>query len=342
MSRLTHKEFDQFAHELGSLVRSGLPLPEALLSLSKQLPQGRLQQLAEETAQATERGVPLSEALGAGSVKMPSEFIALVQCGEINGDMNSILQYVTAHSRRVGKFRTSMVTTLTYTLLILLVSAAILVFVANFVIPNFERIFQDLGAELPILTQYIITIGFVLKGPFGVFTLACIVVLIFLTVANTQFKESLLSRVAEMPGFSKLAMSGDTSLYTRFLAEMLPKGVPLPVALRAAALAVSLRNTRKSLVAMSQAVESGQESFKYLAPQTPATAAFLYRQGEKNGRLGEACSVISEYCEERFERIGRQSIAILEPLMILIVALTLGIMVIALYLPLFSIPKLVR
>lgn len=339
MSRLTHDEVDHFAQELSSFARSGLPIPEALAALATQLPPGKLQQLSKETAEATQRGAPLSEALQKSNVRIPDEFIALVQCGEITGDMTSILDFATTHSRRVTRYRSALLTSLVYPFILILAMLASSVLLANFLVPHFEEIFRQLGAELPALTQTVMEASHLLRGTLGLVVIPLLVLLIVLPLVLPQWRERLLTTLGLFPGFGPLAATGDASTFSRFLAEMLPRGVPLPIALKAAGLAVTMRETRHSLSTMSLAAEQGRPTHQHLAAHIPATAAFLFRQGEQNGRLAESCAVISTYCDDRFERISKKTIAFMEPLLVFMIAVFFGFLVIAMYLPLFSIPK---
>lgn len=342
MARMNHSEIDRFAHELGSFVRSGMPLPEALRELASQLPEGRLRTLSEQSAKAIDRGVPLSQALEQSPNTVPPEFIALIRCGEITGDMGSVLDFAMRQSRRVAKFRAALFTSMVYPAILVLAIIGAMAFVANFLTPRFEEVFQQLGAELPSLTQLSMQLSSIFGGLSGALIVGVILLLFALPVFLHDLRDVILEKFSLLPGFSALTATGDTSVYTRFLAEMLPRGVPLPTALKAASLAVTMRQTRIALEQMSQAAERGQAAHPHLAPHTPSTAAFLFQQGETNGRLAEACDAIGAYCEERFDRIDKQAIAFVEPFLIVAVSLMIGLYIMSLYLPLFSIPKLIR
>ena len=341
MARLTHQEIDRFAQELGSFVRSGMPLPDALHELASHVPPGRLQQLSREAAQATQQGTPLAEALRKSTITVPREFIALIECGEITGDMRSILDYAMQHARRVTRFRSALLTGIVYPVMLLVLLILVLAFIANFVIPYFIKIFEDLRVPLPMTTDIVFSTSPLFQGALGAIVVSLLILLLVLPLMMQSSREPILSFVSQLPGFSVLTATGDTAIYTRFLAEMLPRGVPLPMALQAAALAVTRNRTRLSLRRMSKAAEQGNAAHEYLDTHTPATAAFLFRQGEESGRLAESCAAISDYCEDRFERLGKYTMATFEPALIFIIAVVVAFVIFSIYMPLFSIPKVV-
>jgi type IV pilus assembly protein PilC len=127
----------------------------------------------------------------------------------------------------------------------------------------------------------------------------------------------------------------------KFLERMLSRGVPLPAALGTGALAMNLPESRNALNAMSTAAVQGQKTGGHLGAATPAAAAWMYRQAEERGDLPATCGGIADYCEDRFERLSRRTIAVFEPFVILFVAVFVTLLVLSVYLPLFNIPKII-
>lgn len=341
MNSLSLNDLDRLTGELASFARSDVPLPEGLAQLEATLPHGKLKNLAGQTAEATRQGKPLSEALASANVGVPESFIALVHCGEISGDLDGVLDFAMKHGRRLKQHHSSTATILIYPILVIMVLFFIMWFTSALVIPRFRDIYDMLGAELPGPTQIIISVSNLMGGSFG----ALIAILaigfgLYLLIAATT--DRIPTRLLDLlPGVKQLIYLGDTAVMTEFLGHLLAHGVPLPDACRAASLVVNHADMRSSLEEMAKASELGGASADLLSPRVPATAAWLYRQGEERGTLADACAGIAHYCESRFDLLSRRTLYLMEPLLIFIIAMLCGFMVIALYLPLFNIPKIV-
>lgn len=340
MSQLTEKEMDRLAGELASFARSGVPLPEGLAQLEASLPSGKLKNLAAHAATGTEQGRPLSDTLESGRVRVPASFAALVRCGEISGDMGGVLDYTLKHGRRLKQHRSSMATILIYPLLVLLVLIMIMLFAAVFVVPRFKDIYDQLGAELPGPTELLVQMSNFFAGAGFLLVIALVIVSVYLLVAAVT--ERLPARVMELlPGMRNLLYLSDTAVMTEFVGHLLSRGVPLPEACRAASLVVYRPDMRQSLENMAAVAEQGGNSSEKMNSHVPATAAWLYRQGEVRGTLSESCAAIAGYCERRFDLLSRRTLYMMEPMFVLIIAIACGFALISLYLPLFNIPKIV-
>ncbi len=340
MSTIDINELDRLTSELASFARSGVPLPEGLAQLHSSLPGGKLKSLSGELSAATAQGQPLSEALKNSSITVPASFAALVRCGEISGDLSGVLDFALKHGRRLKNHRASMMTILIYPLLVLVVMVVILAFTMMVIMPRFTDIYEQLGAQLPGPTQLLVDVSDMFSQGFGILVvLALLAVGGYLLIAAAS--ERLPSRLmAFLPGVRSLVYLSDTSIMTEFVGHLLGRGVPLPEACRAASLVVYNEDMRRSLEKMAVASEQGGTSGDELNSGIPATAAWLYRQGEARGTLADSCAGIARYCENRFEIVSRRTLHLMEPMFILIISVFCGAMVIALYLPLFNIPKI--
>jgi len=340
MNRLNPNDLDRLTSELASFARSGVPMPEGLAQLHESLPAGQLKKLTSETAEATGQGAALSDALKSSSVKVPDSFVALVRCGEIGGDMCGVLDFALENGRRLRRHRASMSTLFVYPMLVLLILIIVFGLALAFIVPKFKDIYDQLGAELPEPTQILVGFSQFLASGGMLFAIVLVIASLYLVIA--AFLDRLPQwMIGSLPGVRGLVNLSDTAIMTEFVGRLLDRGVPLPEACRAASLVVSKNDMRESLLRMAEVAEQGGASSQELNPGMPATAAWLYRQGESRGTLSDACAGIARYCEARFDLVSRRTLYLMEPLFILVIALVIGYTVIALYLPLFNIPKIV-
>lgn len=338
MSRLTWKDTELLARELASFARAGIPIPDGLRQLSLSLSPGPLQKLAQTVATQVEQGMPLSEALSASGKGVPSELIALVRCGEMSGDMRGLLDFAVEHARRIERHRSALLTVLIYPVFVLAVLVLSMAFVFATIIPIIEIRVEELGMEMPRLTQMMIDLSRLLDGPLGVAVLAIVLLALAGLLFSGAYHDWLQRVVGYLPGFDILVSLSDTAVSMKFLASTVSRGVPLPDALAAASLAVFTAQSRTMLGSMAKAAAQGHKVGPMLAGRIPATAAWLFRQAEETGSLAAACAGIASYCEDRFDRVSKRSLAILEPVLLLCVSLIVGITILSIYLPIFRIP----
>lgn len=338
MSSLNLNDVNRLMSELASFARTGVPIPEGLKQLHASLPEGQLKVLAAETEQSVRQGTPLSEALSSSSVQVPAAFVALVRCSEISGDLAASIDFGLKYSRRLKQYKTSTATIMIYPLLIFIVLLAITGVTTALVVPQFRSIYDQLGAELPTPTRMVIGFSEFMRSGGVVVLLGLLGLAIYLLImtARDQLPMTILRFI---PGVRKLTYLGDTAIMTEFVGHLVERGVPLPEACKAASLMVHNPDMRASLESMAAASESGATTAEHLNENVPATAAWLYQQGEQRGTLVDACAGIAGYCESRFDLLSRRMLFMLEPLIILVIAVVCGFAVVALYLPLFNIPR---
>jgi len=342
MASLTSGEIEQFIAELDGLARTGAPLPEGLRLFASRQKSSSQRLFCEQVAAGIASGKSLEEAARSSTVAAPPSLLALLQCMEMSGGGTDILDFAVRHGRRHRRHREALVTAAFYPALVVLVCLSIVWLFANFMHPRLVAIFSELGAELPAATRFFVAMGGLFGGHAGTALLLLVAALVLAFFLAAPLRDLLVETIAKLPGLNTLVAVGETAVTMRFVGLMLKGGVPLHVALGAAGLSATLGRTRDALREMSRAAEKGQPSAPLLPGDTPATAAWLYRTAEERGDLPETCLGISEYCENTFERLSVRRLAMFEPLMILAVALFVGSFVIASYLPLFSIPKVLR
>jgi type II secretory pathway component PulF len=341
MPDLTQQDQDRLLRELASLIRTGIPLPEGLRRLSQSLAQGQLQRTSAELADALNKGKSLSQALRDASPGPSPQFVALVECAELSGDTRSILEFALEHSRRVQRHRAALITTLVYPFFLLATTVTVFCFVLVVIVPKLKDIFDQIGAELPWLTELAIEMSYhISHGPVAVLLLALLVVLAGACLF-APFRNRLYDILGRLPGFRPLADLSDTALLMKCIERMAGHAVPMPAILQTARLAMWQEASRRAVGVMAAAAQQGHPIGPMLGKNVPATAAWLFCQAEEKGDLPAACGGIAEYCEDRFDRLSRRATAILEPLLILLVALFVAFLIASVYLPLFQIPRII-
>jgi type IV pilus assembly protein PilC len=342
MRQLSIADLERLITELSHFSKAGIAMPEGLYQLEKSLEPGLLKSTAGQLSGELQKGVRLSEALRKMEPAFPAELSAIVRCGEESGDLRSILEFTAQHSRKLSEHRAALFTAVIYPLIVLCLLVVVVLFIFLKIIPKFKEIYDQLGAELPGPTMLLVEINNVLLGT--PLLLPAIMLAIVLTIAMLVWPDGrrrFQQNMASLPGFGGLTTLSDTSMFTKFVGFMTARGMALDESLRIASVTVWHPRMRNTLLTMADAAAKGIRVGPLLAGSIPATAAWLFEQAEMRGNLPDACSGISAYCDDRFDRLSKRVLSALEPMLLIMAAFIIGFIVVSLYLPLFNIPKIV-
>jgi type II secretory pathway component PulF len=342
MKNISSSDFDRFLSEIASLSRAGIPLPEGINKFSQSISNGSLSDMSKKVAGRLEKGEKLSAALEKSGYKVSEDFLAMIQCAEISGDLKTGLNFLVQHFRQIKRHRSALITALFYPFLILISGSVIFWFAATYIIPACMQIYEGRMENLPLISKIYLSTAGLVQGSNGIIFFTLLALVFIVMGLSPTIRRFFWSIVMILPGFSNLASFSDTAITMKFLGKMLGFGVPIQTALRAVSLSVMTPSMKHQLQTMAAAAEKGHSLSGLLGPRTPATAAWLFAQAEERGSLPETCLGISEYCNERFELLSRRLVTIIEPIIIILVSILIGISIVGLYLPLFMIPRLVN
>lgn len=338
MASLSYNQLEFMSQEMASLARAQISLPEGLRHLAASARSGRLQAAYGQIAAALDQGRTLSEALT--DVSAPRAFISAIRCAEASGDMADVLEYAIEHCRRVDRFYGRLSTIVLYPALVISLALPILTFLCMFIVPKFEDIFRQLGGELPAPTQAVMQISHLLQNGVGTAILVASL-LLFVWICSPLFARGMPFLLQRLPIFTELLLLSDLAMLMRFFERMLRRGIPLPVVLHAAGLAVWGNRLRMRLFEMATRAEQGLTVFYMLQGVVPPLPMHLLEQAEQRGDLIETCPGVAQYCEERFNLRAESNLRLFEPIMVILLGALIGGIIVALYLPLFNIPKLI-
>lgn len=338
MASLGYPQIEFMSREMASLTRANIPLPEGLRKMAGAATTGRIREAYRQIAMALEQGHPLSGAMAGASA--PPEFVAAIQCAEVSGDMADVLEYAIEHCRRVDQFYGKLSNIALYPVIVFSIVAPILTLLSVAVVPKFESIFAEVGADLSFLTRSMIELSHLLRHGWGIGVLI-VSALIFIWACSPLFMRGMPFLLQRLPFFKELLMLSDLAMLMRFFERMLRRGLPFPVVLRAASLAVWGRTLRARLITMAVQAEQGMMVIGSLQGLIPPLPLHLLEQAEQRGDLIDTCPGVARYCEDRFGLRAESHLRRFEPILIVILGVIVGAIIISLYMPLFNIPKLI-
>lgn len=337
------KSLSVFTRQLATLIGAGLPLLRSLTTLQKQEKNPVLKNTMAGLASAVEGGGTFSEALTQYPSIFNKLFINMVKAGELGGVLEIVLTRLAEFQEKSEKIKGKVVSAMFYPVVVLLIAILILAFLLVFIVPKFQQIFTEMlgGKPLPALTQFVINASDFLKNHY----LIVIGIIGALVVAFNLFKSSKGGQIIidrfkfNAPVFGSLIQKTSIARFTRTLGTLVSSGVPILQALQ-----ITKETSGNSVVAAAiekvhDAVREGENVVTPLEASGifPPMVISMVQVGEETGKLPDMLIKVADVYEEEVDNSVAGLTSLLEPIMIVILAVIVGVIVIALFLPLVSI-----
>lgn len=332
-------DFMIFNQQFLTLSKSGLPLQKSLELLARQTRSEALREALEKVLEKVRGGAMLSEAFEAVG-KFPKVYSASLRAGERSGNLDRVLgQYVTYQKVRRG-FRKKFVSALIYPALLLVFLTVLVTFVITFIVPRFADLYKDLDVTLPLLTQLVIAFSLGIKRVALVILAAAVgAIFAFRAAARSPRMRMRWDRLKyRMPVAGKLLMKFSVAEFARTLSTLLQGGIPVVSALETTQESVSSPLLSKAIIQAQQEVTGGVSLHDSLKKSGffPPIALDMVEVGEATGALPSMLEGLAEFFEEDVSIDLATLVALVDPLMIGSIAIVVAFVLIAFYLPLFS------
>jgi len=335
-----------FTSELSIMLRSGLALDNALRVLIEMSAKPSARALLEGLLEEVKGGAPFSRALAARHELFGDFYINMVRSGEVSGQMSQVLERLVAHMQRLRALRESVVSATLYPAILLCVTVLSLVGMLSFVVPQFEKLFADMGDALPLPTRFIMALGHGFKS-YGLILAIAVVALGWLLlrwVRTPAGKSWWQNRALGLPILGKLLYKYELTLFARSLGTLLGNGVPLLTGLNIATETVGNLSLRAALAKMAPMVKEGARMVRAVE----ATGVFeplainLVRVGEETGRIGPMMIELAAVLDREVETGIKRALTLLEPLLIIVMGVLIAGIIVCLMLGVLSVNNLAR
>jgi len=332
-----------FTRQLATLIDAGLPLMRGLAVLAKQEKNPVLRATIDRLADSVQSGATFSESLAQHPKIFNKLYINMVKAGELGGVLEIVLLRLAEFQEKAQKVKNKVVAAMFYPIIVLVIAVSILAFLLTFIVPKFQDIFRDMlgNKPLPALTQFVIEFSNIVKGNLLWIVLAVAAVAIaYNMIARTPNGRAMIDRVKlRMPLFGDLIRKSSISRFSRTLGTLVTSGVPILQALNIT------RETAGNVVvanAISKIHDSVKEGEPMVQPMEssgvfPPMVVSMVDVGEETGQLPEMLLKIAEVYDDEVDNAVAGITSLLEPIMIVFLAVIVGTIVIALFLPLISI-----
>jgi type IV pilus assembly protein PilC len=337
------KQLVTFTRQLSTLVNAGLPLMRAMRVLQRQEKNAALRDAVSQMAESIESGSTFAEALAAHPKIFDRLFVNMVKAGEIGGVLDVVLARLAEFQEKAEKIKGKVKSAMTYPIVVLVMALSILTFLMMFIVPKFADIFADLmgGKGMPMLTQFVMNASSVMvhRLPIVVIVIVALVVIIKLLAKTTGGRYALDKFKLNAPVFGTLISKNSISRFTRTLGTLMSSGVPVLQALNIVKETVGNEVISKAVAMIHDAVKEGENMAPPIASSKvfPPMVVSMVEVGEETGALPDMLNKIADSYDDDVDNAVAAMTSIIEPVLIIFLAVVVGTIVIALFLPLVPI-----
>ncbi|NMC71453.1 MAG: type II secretion system F family protein [Myxococcales bacterium] len=342
------KDLVLFTRQFATMIDAGLPLVNCLEILGTQTENKRFGKIILAVKESVEGGMNLSDAMAQHPKVFDELFTNLVAAGEAGGILDTVLNRQAVYLEKAAKLRRQLKGALTYPIVVICIGIGAMAAMLLKVIPTFEKLFADFGAEgeLPGPTAAVIKMsrGFTTWAPILFGGLAVLIVAFVWFYRTPRGKEVMHRFLLITPVFGPVVRKVAVARFTRTLGTLLSSGVPILDSLDITARTAGNVVVEKSIRYARERISEGKTMAEPLAQSKvfPGMVVQMIAVGEQTGALDQMCSKIADFYEEEVDVAVAALTSLLEPLLMIFVGGGVGWMLIAMYLPIFSIAGKVK
>ena len=332
-----------FFRQLAVIIQSGVPLAQGIELLSENTKNEKFASLQLQISFRLQSGEELSNCLK----KYPKVFapitVGLIEAGEAGGILDKVLDRIALLIEQQAKIKSQIKGALTYPVIILVLAISVSLGLLIFIVPTFDKMFKDMGAELPGLTEFMLTLSrLVTSLQFFIFTPILIFLAAFIFKKYYETKSGRFtvdSFTLKIPLFGSLLLRSEVASLCDTLSTLIDSGIPLVDAIERCISASGNERVRRCLKVAIQSVKEGQELSASIDSYNvfPKLVKSMLKIGEETGKLGFMTDNLANFYKREVEEAVTSLTQAMEPMVIMVVAGIVGTIVVALYLPMFKI-----
>ncbi len=343
--KLDVNQFLIFNQQFVTLIRAGLPIPKALELLAERLTTGGLQVAIRQVRDEVRTGQLLSEAFSRQGI-FPPIYVTSVMAGEKAGSLVEVLDRYIGFQKLALAARKKLLLSLLYPSVLIFLVICLVVFLVTYVVPNFAVLYQDMSAQLPAATQILIAVGTTAQE-YIVFAFLALMgaIVAFRIWSRAEAAQVMLDRwKLRTPLVGEIWVKFQVAQFSRVLSTLLVGGIPLMQALETAGESSSSKLLRKMLDRARKLVREGQPLSASLQATGvfPALSVDMIEVGESTGALSSMLNSVAEFYEDDVQTRLAAALGLIEPAIMIFMGIFVAFVLIALYLPIFSLADTLR
>jgi general secretion pathway protein F len=334
-----------FTQQLVTLLRAGLSLIDSLESLADKEDRPEHKTALEEVTRALQEGKPLSQALAQSPAAFPDLYVALVRSSERTGELSETLARYISYQGQVDQVKKKIVSASIYPAVLLVVGTAVVLFLVGYVVPKFSQVYEDVGHNLPWLSQLLLLWGKFLAAHQQLVALGIgsMVLLGFIAYRAPGLRERAGRAFERVPGIRERMLLYRLGRFYRSLGMLLRGGIPILTALGMVRglLGAEMRQRLEQVAARVGEGLSLSRALEANGLMTPV-ALKLLRAGERSGNLGEMLEWAADFYDEEMARWVDWFVKLFEPILMTVIGVLIGIIVVLMYMPIFELASSIQ
>ena len=329
-----------FARQFSTMIDAGLPIIQCLDILYSQQENATFKKMLRSIKDDVESGATLAEALKKFPDEFDDLFVNMIAAGEAGGILDTILRRLSTYMEKAARLKSKVKGAMTYPIVTLIIAGVVLAVILVFVIPVFEEMFADMGGQLPAFTQMVVKVSdFTKKNVIYIVVGLILFIFAFKKFHSTEKGRAFIDKnLLRLPVFGDLIRKVAVSKFTRTMGTMLSSGVAILEALEIVAKTAGNKTIEQAVYTVRSDIAEGRTMADPLIESGvfPSMVCQMIAVGESTGALDAMLEKIAEFYDEEVDQAVENLTALIEPFMLVFLGVTIGGLVIAMYLPVFK------
>ncbi|WP_026671478.1 type II secretion system F family protein [Alkalihalobacterium bogoriense] len=339
--QVKHYDFVVYCRQFATLIRSGITIVDATKILAEQTESKGLKKVLFTVDSELREGTAFSDAVDKHPKIFPPIFVNMIRAGEATGNLDETLERLATYFEKQHTIKSKIQSALSYPIVLSVITVAVVVFLMTFVIPRFIDMFADLGAELPWITVAVIATSEIISSYWWLVLLILLIVVTAFIVAKKRskaFQYTVSTITFRLPIFGKLLQKAVIARMTRTLASLFSSSVPILQSLTIVERVVNNPVMGKVVLQARDSLEQGNSLTAPLKESWifPPLVTQMIAIGEETGSLDLMLSKVADFYEEEVDRSVDTLKSLIEPIMVVVLAGVVGFIVLAVFIPMFS------
>jgi len=332
-----------FSRQFASLVSAGVAMVRSLGVLSEQCPNPKLKKALMEISSDVQQGTDLSDAMRKHPQCFDGLYVSMVQAGEVGGVLDEVLERLSKLLEDMARLQNQIKSAMAYPVTVGIIAVSVFVGMTVFLLPTFATVFEELGAELPLFTQIMLSISKILRTP--MYSITIVTSIVLLVFAYRQYYKTRVGRETmdrvylKVPLFGDLIQKSATARFCRTFGALSRSGVPILTSLEIVRDTSGNQIVANAIDAARREVQTGGMITIALQKEQvfPIMAIQMISIGEETGELDSMLFKVADFYEDEVEQSVKALTSVMEPIMIVFLGGMVGSILVAMYLPMFKV-----
>lgn len=334
------------SRQMSTMIGAGIPIAQTLRAIGKGHEVPAMETLMLDIAKDVESGSSLSSSLSKYPIHFNRLFTSLTEAGEESGKLDTMLDRVATYNEKLEAIKSKVKSAMMYPIIVFFVASLVTVLLLLFVIPQFEQMFDDFGADLPTLTRTIVDMSKWLQANWWIFLgimIAFIVGFIMAYKRSEKMQFAMDRLLIRMPVFGVILRKSALARFSRTLSIIFGAGVPLVDGMNTVGAATGNRVYQKAVADVKTDISTGRslEAAMVSTKMFPNMMLQMVSSGEESGELETMLDKVADFYEREVDDAVDALASIIEPLMIVVLGGIIGTMILAMYLPIFKMASVI-